>query len=365
MRTLVKKYGSKEENQCDYCGGTTGPFVSPDALGEVFRRIVDYKYVPVDQLSNANHIDPMDEGEELGMLVDEDFEVFSDAVLGQREQLLADILDTGDREDDPYPNGLWARKEQDWQHWSHSDYYAEFASAAAKYGHSLITPRGVVKGGHTAEGGVGVVRDSLRALKRFLPEGTSTWRGRIGRNLAGKMGAPPAPVATAGRINKQGEPVLYLCLDELTPVFEVRPSIGDIVSVQQFATVRKLKICDLTKGYDLCDPFVEGDAAYARYQKIFARNQIRNEVGGAIARPVSRGDEAKEYLPTQLIATFAREAAFDGLMFSSSQRKGGENLVLFDPDDAVPNGSVKEQKVEEISYHVKERSIVRLRLPST
>lgn len=127
---------------------------------------------------------------------------------------------------------LWARKEQDWLHWSHSDYYAAFAFAATEYGHSLITPRRGIKGGHTVEGAVGVVRESIRSLKRFLPKGTVTWRGRIGRNLDGKMGAPPAPVATAGRINKQGEPVLYLCFDELTPVFEVRPSIGDIVSVQ-------------------------------------------------------------------------------------------------------------------------------------
>jgi hypothetical protein len=360
VRSLVERYGEKGADECDYCGGTSGPFVSPDMLGDAFRRVVDDNYVPVDQLSNARHIDALDVGEELGMCLDEDFGVFADAVLDQREQLLADILDTGDREDDQYPDGLWARKEQDWTHWSHSDYYAEFALAAVKFGHSLITPRGRVKGGHTVEGAVGVVRDSVRALKRILPKGTTTWRGRIGKNLAEKIGAPPAPVATAGRISKQGEPVLYLCLDEATPVSEVRPSIGDIVSVQQFVTVRKLKICDFTKGFDPCDPFVEGDDAYAKYQKISTRNQIRNEIGGRLARPVSRGDEAKEYLPTQLIASFAREAGFDGLMFSSTQRNGGENLVLFDPDDAVPDGPISEQEVEEVSYRRKERRVVRL-----
>jgi hypothetical protein len=104
--------------------GTTGPFVSPDMLGDVFRRVVDDNLVPVDEPSNVRHIDAIDEGEQLGMCLDEDFGVFADAVLDQRERLIADILDTGDRDDDRYPDGLWARKEQDWTYWSHAAYYA-------------------------------------------------------------------------------------------------------------------------------------------------------------------------------------------------------------------------------------------------
>jgi len=50
------------------------------------------------------------------------------------------------------------------------------------------------------------------------------------------------------------------------------------------------------------------------------------------------------------VATFAREAGFDGLMFSSTQRNGGGNLVLFDPDDAVPRGEVRERTIEAVSY---------------
>lgn len=95
MRQLVRQLGDADtEDVCDYCGGTVGPFVSPDALGDVFRRIVDDNYVPVDQLSNAPHIDTFDEGDELGMIMDEDFQVFSDAVLDERSRLLTDILDT-------------------------------------------------------------------------------------------------------------------------------------------------------------------------------------------------------------------------------------------------------------------------------
>ncbi len=192
-------------------------------------------------------------------------------------------------------------------------------------------------------------------MKRTLPEGTKTWRGRIGAGLAGKMGAPPPALATAGRINKQGEPVLYVCLDRRTPVYEVRPSIGDVVSVQRFITQRTLRVCDFSSRSDACEPFVMSSSAYAKYQRISTKNQIRFEIGRELARPVRRGDEAKDYLATQFVATFAREAGFDALMFSSTQRNGGINLVLFDPDDAAPHGEVRERTIEGVSYRRSKR----------
>lgn len=351
VRELVARFGeSDEEETCGYCGGAQGPFCEPEALGDTFRRVIDDNYVPVDQLSNARHIDAFEEGEELGMALDEDFGVFADSVLDERERLLADIIDTGDREDDGYPDGLWARKEQDWTHWSHAAYYSDFAQAAKKHGHSLITPRRTVKGGHTIEGSVGVIRQSIEALSRVVVAGTKGWRARVGENLTGKMGAPPAPLAAVGRINKVGEPVLYLCLDKKTPIAEVRPSIGDTVSVQGFEICRDLKVCDFTRGRDACEPFVETEEAFAEYQRISTRNQIRNEIGAELARPVRRGDEATEYLPTQLVATFARELGFDALMFSSTQREGGINLVLFDSDDARSHGQVREHEIQGVSY---------------
>jgi RES domain len=356
IRKIVRTQGDADIGEkCDFCGGTAGPFASPKLLGDAFRRVIDDRYVPVDQLSNARHIDAFEEGTELAMLLNEDLEVFSDAVLDKCDQLLDEILDAGGREDDRYPDGLWAYKEQDWIHWSHSDYWSLFAAAVAKHGHSLITPRGSIKGQHDVEGAVGVVRQSLSAMKRTLPERTKTWRGRIGTGLAGKMGAPPPALTTAGRINKQGEPVLYVCLDPKTPVYEVRPSIGDVVSVQRFITRRKLRVCDFSSRFDVCEPFVLSPGAYAKYQRVSTKNQIRLEIGRKLARPVRRGDEAKDYLATQFVATFAREARFDALMFSSTQRHGGVNLVLFDSDDAAPDGEVRERIIEGVSYRRSKR----------
>lgn len=95
--------------------------------------------------------------------------------------------------------------------------------------------------------------------------------------------------------------------------------------------------------------------AYAKYQSVSTKNQIRFEIGRELARPVRRGDEAKDYLATQFVATFAREAGFDALMFSSTQRNGGVNLVLFDPDDAAPHGEVRERTIEGVSYRRSKR----------
>lgn len=173
------------------------------------------------------------------------------------------------------------------------------------------------------------------------------------------MGAPPPALASAGRINKQGEPVLYLCLDRKTPVYEVRPSIGDVVSVQHFRTQRKLRVCDFSSRFDDCEPFVLSSSAYEKYQQVSTRNQIRHEIGRELARAVRRGDEARDYLATQFVATFARQAKFDGLMFSSTQNPGGVNLVLFDPDDARAIGNTREQNIEAVSYRRRKRPMAR------
>jgi len=52
----------------------------------------------------------------------------------------------------------------------------------------------------------------------------------------------------------------------------VRPSIGDVVSVQRFIVQRKLKVCDFSSRSDDCEPFVMSANAYAKYQQISARN---------------------------------------------------------------------------------------------
>jgi len=54
----------------------------------------------------------------------------------------------------------------------------------------------------------------------------------------------------------------------------------------------------------------------------------------AFATPVSRDDESKEYVPTQIIAELFKSKGFDGIYYKSLLSDDGFNLALFNLDDA-------------------------------
>ena len=59
-------------------------------------------------------------------------------------------------------------------------------------------------------------------------------------------GAPPADYVGNGRANPDHIRYLYLSEDSVTPVYEVRPIIGDTVSVAKFRLKKDVKLYDLT-----------------------------------------------------------------------------------------------------------------------
>ena len=133
-------------------------------------------------------------------------------------------------------------------------------------------------------------------------------------------GAPPADLTGNGRANPDHIRYLYLCEDSVTPVYEVRPIIGDTVSVAKFKLKKDIKLYDLTLDiHDILDGEVVG----------FPR--LYNTIGEMFSRPYN-GD-ATRYLATQYIAEKIKNMGFDGLRFRSSLHKKGINIVLFNPED--------------------------------
>ena len=59
-------------------------------------------------------------------------------------------------------------------------------------------------------------------------------------------GAPPADLIGNGRANPDHIRYLYLSEDPVTPVYEVRPIIGDTVSVAKFKLLKDVRLYDLT-----------------------------------------------------------------------------------------------------------------------
>lgn len=134
-----------------------------------------------------------------------------------------------------------------------------------------------------------------------------------------ESGAPPKEYASAGRANPKCIPYLYLCEDEITPVYEVRPTIGQQVSVAKFKTTKDLRLYDLT--LELNDKFDNPS---------YSVPSLYDSIGKHFSIP-NTGKEF-QYLPTQFLSEEIKNMGFDGLRFRSSLHIGGINLVLFSSD---------------------------------
>ena len=164
----------------------------------------------------------------------------------------------------------------------------------------------------------------LAALKMSLEKGDqhsneiveayNNWQSKLFKGYDEKgSGAPPADNASAGRINPEKIRYLYLAEDPQTAVYEVKPTIGQHVSVATFKTIEEIKIYDLTQEFRPYD-----NIDYSLFNVIRRRFSEPNT-----------GD-AYKYLPTQYLGELIKHMGFDGLRFKSSIKSGGINIVLFD-----------------------------------
>jgi hypothetical protein len=185
--------------------------------------------------------------------------------------------------------------------------------------------------------------------KLTIPQGRTCWRARLGckheevidrrsspdvtwyedRPYAEKDMKPISNWQGEGRVNPRGIPYLYLATTRDTALAEVRPWIGSVISVARFRVQRKLSVIDCSEHRSMksaVDLFM--DHTRPREDGIWVA------IDRAFATPVSRDDDVKEYIPTQIIAESFKSAGFDGVVYNSLLSKNGLNLALFNLDDA-------------------------------
>lgn len=151
---------------------------------------------------------------------------------------------------------------------------------------------------------------------------------------ASDSGAPPADIVSAGRINPERIRYLYLSEDPETAVYEVRPTIGQYVSVASFKTKDALKLYDLASAIETQEENLGDD--YTLFSVIQKRFSEPNT-----------GDPF-DYLPTQYLGEIIKHMGFDGIRFNSSIKNGGINILLFDDNkcrayrsDMIKVGSIE------------------------
>ena len=152
--------------------------------------------------------------------------------------------------------------------------------------------------------------DSFYATPRFVPYANDD------------LGAPPPPLASAGRLNRQGVSYLYVATCAETAISEVRPHPGHFVSVGKFKCKRSLRVLDFSKPTFLDFPLT--DVGLRCFDLV-------TSIERDLSMPITPEQRAA-YISAQFIAELIRQRGFDGVIYRSSVSKG-TNLCTFSPSN--------------------------------
>lgn len=144
-----------------------------------------------------------------------------------------------------------------------------------------------------------------------------------------RMNPDPKHIKSSGRANPPGIAYLYLANSKETALAEMRPWLGESLTIALFETVKDLNLVICHVGLaKTADALVKG---------IPAKNKVEQRVWDAISHafssPVNQKDQESDYLPTQILAERFKADGFDGFVYRSGLERGS-NVVLFDRDSA-------------------------------
>ncbi|MDL2274117.1 RES family NAD+ phosphorylase [Oscillospiraceae bacterium OttesenSCG-928-G22] len=193
-----------------------------------------------------------------------------------------------------------------------------------------------------------ILESFLKPLeKEFLAE-TIAYRARISADKKGfstsKMGSPPIGKRTAGRLNPDEIPIMYLAFESITAMCEVRASTYDFISIGTMKAKKNFKVINLSE-IAAISPFAYGDL-----EQYVINHTCLTEIADEISKPLRRTDNPIEYLPTQYISEFIKFLKYDGVIYNSTMHAGGLNLAVFD-ESLFECVDVSTVEVDKIEYH--------------
>lgn len=191
------------------------------------------------------------------------------------------------------------------------------------------------------EDSMGFLGEVILNNSRNVDVGKSYYRGRpaVGPEpfKIGEMGMPPAGVASGGRGNPIGIPHLYVASDPETCAAECRVGLNGYVSIATFRVISKLTVLDLAI-VDSINPFTtDGDVGDYLQARSFLK-QLRGE----ISIPARSADIQMDYIATQFLCEYAKHLGLNGVMYPSTLKESGTNLVLFGTDKVVGDEKVEQ-----------------------
>lgn len=186
-----------------------------------------------------------------------------------------------------------------------------------------------------------VIGDAVleNGLIRELAQGSLVYRARQIETRGAldspyDFGPPPLDRATkSNRMSPAGIVMFYGSDDWRTAVAEIDDEPRKGVAVGTFRTTRLARVLDLTKLPRRLRFFEEqsDSSTVKRYVLEFLHSFVRS-----VAEKVERGErEHVDYVPTQVVTEWFRTSfncpagPIDGILYPSTQRRGGKSLVLF------------------------------------
>lgn len=140
---------------------------------------------------------------------------------------------------------------------------------------------------------------------------------------------PPAPIASAGRLNPHGIRRFYGGLAKETCVAELRPAVGDLVVIGEFELLEPILVYDFSVFER--DFFVPNMFDESVSRNDFVLRNFLYELHDDLTRPIASNDEPLDYIPTQMIAEYLeQEIRLDGIVTKSAQTNDESlNITLF------------------------------------
>jgi hypothetical protein len=177
-----------------------------------------------------------------------------------------------------------------------------------------------------------------------IPAATVLYRARPhGRrqrfSTAADLGPPPASASRAGRMNPVGIPLFYGALDFETALAEVRDRATVTATVGRFTTTSAVDVVDLAHLPDVPSIF-DAERRHLRPPLRFL-HRFGDIVSEAVNRPPRSEQESVEYVPTQIVTDYFRNAfalehdrPVSGLLYRSARNGAGTCCALFVDRDA-------------------------------
>ncbi|MDC6296221.1 HEPN-associated N-terminal domain-containing protein [Ralstonia pseudosolanacearum] len=174
------------------------------------------------------------------------------------------------------------------------------------------------------------------ALFKHLEASTSLYRARVWADPdvlpdAASIGAPPSEKAAAGRMNPAGIAYLYLAREPQTAFAETLSRPPCIGAVGMFKTCRSLRVLDLVALPTKPSIFDSG------HRTEWTELTFLKGFVDAITIPIAKdGREHVNYVPSQIVSEYfakvfrdADGEQLDGIVYPSTVRPSGQNVVLF------------------------------------